>query len=184
MSHSVSGIRPGSPSQSKSNDSLFAFHMHFPNIHIWTTCFHLFFWFSNRGVRCCSHSLQAGERAFWNWHCWGRPCYKSQGLQLHEFYHNKTHTLTLHARLCFLFQAVWGFLRQQGCRQSWLCGRDDLIPHHTAAEASCVPHVPNNSFLGNLFVHTWTVNQRSAFLSCRRVLLCGKCLSVRFVFHC
>lgn len=61
MSHSVSGIRPGSPSQSKSNDSLFAFHMHFPNIHIWTTCFHLFFWFSNRGVRCCSHSLQAGE---------------------------------------------------------------------------------------------------------------------------
>lgn len=99
MSHSVSGIRLGSPPQSKSNDNLFAFHMHFSNIHTLTICFHLFFCFSNRGVCCCSYSLQAGEGAFWNCHCWGRPCYKSQDLQLHEFYHNKTHTLwpSMHA---------------------------------------------------------------------------------------
>lgn len=55
---------------------------------------------------------------------------------------------------------------------------------HTAAEPSCAPCAPNNRFLGNLFVHTWTVNQRSTLLSCKGVLLCGKCLSTRFVFHC
>lgn len=99
MSHSVSGIKPGSPLQSRSNDNLFSFHMHFPNIHIWTICFHLYFCFSNRGVCCCSHSVQAGEGEYWNCHRWGRPCYKSQGLQLHEFYHNKAHILwpSMHA---------------------------------------------------------------------------------------
>lgn len=42
-------------------------------------------------------------------------------------------------------------------------------PHATQLqrEASCAPCTPNNRFLGNLFVHTWTVNQRSTLLSCR-----------------
>lgn len=55
---------------------------------------------------------------------------------------------------------------------------------HTAAEASCALCAPNSRLLGNLFVHTWTVNQHSTLLSCRGFLFCGKCLSMRFVFHC
>lgn len=185
MSHSVSRIRPGSPLQSKSNNSvfLFALHMHFPNIHIWTISFDLFFCFSIRGVCCCSHSLQAGEGVFWNCHCWGRPCYKSHGL--HEFYHNETHRLWLSMPAFLSSSRLSGaFSGSRPADRAGSVAGMTSSAHHTAAEASCVPHVPNNSFLGNLFVHTRTVNQRSAFLSCRGVLLCGKCLSVRFVFHC
>lgn len=99
MSHSVSGIKTGSPLQSKSNDNLFAFHMHFPNINIWTICFHLFFCFFKQRNMLLLTLCSAGDGAFWNCHCWGRSCYKSQGLQLHEFYHNKTPTLwpSMHA---------------------------------------------------------------------------------------
>lgn len=162
MSHSVSRIRPGSPLQSKSNNSvfLFALHMHFPNIHIWTISFDLFSCFSIRGVCCCSHSLQAGEGVFWNCHCWGRPCYKSHGL--HEFYHNEIPlALTLHARLPFLFQAVWGFLRQQACRQSWLCGRDDLIrTPHSCRGKLCAPR--SKQQLSGEFICSH-MNSKSAF---------------------
>lgn len=160
MSHSVSIIRPGSQLQSKSNDSLFALHMHFPNIHIWTICFDLFFCFSNRRVCCCSHSLQAGEGVFWKCHCWGRPCYKSHGLQLHEFYHNKPTVLPLHARLPFLFQAVWGSLQQEACRQSWLYGRHDLI--HTPHSCTGKLRAPRSKQLSGEFICSH-MNSKSAF---------------------
>ena len=102
-----------------------------------------------------------------------------------EFYHNEKRRLrpSVHAfpsssRLSGAF-----FSSRPADRAGSVAGMTSSA-RHTAAEASCAPCAPNNRFLGNLFVHTWTVNQRSTLLSCRGFLLCGKCLSTRFVFHC